>query len=235
MAQEELSLEQKKVDTDLWIIAIVSLSFFGIYELFQKQLISIFYDTDISILLRTLFAATFQFGIAGLGITIVCILRKESFKSFGLNTKHLITSILLCAMFFIPNIVYLVVTDNMVNYLPFQEVWTTKELLVSRFPSTVIGILITAIVWGFFEGFNYVVISDKINKRYPTNYLWLDWGAIFCAILCIVIHGAIGLTVESIVEMISIVLIIYGMLLVKKLTGNAWGCVFVFVFLWNAF
>ncbi|MDY2523197.1 hypothetical protein SOP64_10755, partial [Weissella confusa] len=113
--------------------------------------------------------------------------------------------------------------------------WTTKELLVSRFPSTVIGILITAIVWGFFEGFNYVVISDKINKRYPTNYLWLDWGAIFCAILCIVIHGAIGLTVESIVEMISIVLIIYGMLLVKKLTGNAWGCVFVFVFLWNAF
>lgn len=235
MAQEELSLEQKKVDTDLWIIAIVSLSFFGIYALFQKQLISIFYDTDISILLRTLFAATFQFGIAGLGITIVCILRKECFKSFGLNTKHLITSILLCAMFFIPNIVYLVVTDNMVNYLPFQEVWTTKELLVSRFPSTVIGILITAIVWGFFEGFNYVVISDKINKRYPTNHLWLDWGAIFCAILCIVIHGAIGLTVESIVEMISIVLIIYGMLLVKKLTGNAWGCVFVFVFLWNAF
>ena len=85
MAQEELSLEQKKVDTDLWINAIVSLSFFGIYALFQKQLISIFYDTDISILLRTLFAATFQFGIAGLGITIVCILRKESFKSSALT------------------------------------------------------------------------------------------------------------------------------------------------------
>jgi hypothetical protein len=95
--------------------------------------------------------------------------------------------------------------------------------------------LITAIAWGFFEGFNYVVISDKINKRYPSKNKLLDWGAITCAVLCIVIHGAVGVTLEGIAEMISIVIIIYGMLLVRKLTGNAWGCVFVFVFLWNAF
>ncbi len=35
--------------------------------------------------------------------------------------------------------------------------------------------------------------------------------------------------------MITILIIIYGMLMVKEITGNVWGCVFVFVFLWNAF
>lgn len=27
---------------------------------------------------------------------------------------------------------------------------------------------------------------------------------------------------------------IYGMLIVRKLTGNAWGCIFAFCFIWNA-
>ncbi len=35
--------------------------------------------------------------------------------------------------------------------------------------------------------------------------------------------------------MITILIIIYGMLMVKEITDNAWGCVFMFVFLWNAF
>ena len=49
--------------------------------------------------------------------------------------------------------------------------------------------LLTALFWGFFEGFNYVVISDKIGERYPAqNMLW-DWGAFVCAVMCILIHG----------------------------------------------
>jgi hypothetical protein len=125
-------------------------------------------------------------------------------------------------------------TNQISVYLPFQSVWTTKNVLASGFPINVIGMLITAIAWGFFEGFNYVVICDKINKRYPSKNKWLNWGAIMCAILCILIHGAIGVTPEGIVEMITTMIIIYGMLMVKEYTGNAWGCVFIFVFLWNA-
>ena len=112
---------------------------------------------------------------------------------------------------------------------------TTKEVLASSFPINIIGMLATAVAWGFFEGFNYVVIGEKINKRYPTNSKWLNWGAIVCAIMCILIHGAIGVTFKGIIEMITVLIIVYGMLMVKEFTGNAGGCVFVFVFLWNAF
>ena len=38
----------------------------------------------------------------------------------------------------------------------------------------------------------------------------------------------------GIVEIITTVIAIYGMLMVKKKTGNAWGCVFAFCFIWNA-
>lgn len=131
--------------------------------------------------------------------------------------------------------IFMLSTGQITSYLPFQSVWTTREVLSSGFPINVIGMLITAIAWGFFEGFNYVVISDKINRRYPSKNRWLNWGAIACAVLCILIHGAIGVTAEGIIEMVTIFLIVYGMVMVKEYTGNAWGCVFIFTFFWNAF
>lgn len=235
MAKKEWTLEQKRADTDLWIIVIGSLAVLGIYITFQNQITTIMQKNSIPILLRVLLAAAFQFGLAGLGITIVSIMRKESFRSHGLRIKGILPSIGLCSLCFIPYIVFMLVTDQLTGYLPFQSVWTTKEVLASGFPSNIAGILITATAWGFFEGFNYVVISDKINKLYPGKNKWLNWGAIICAVFCVLIHGAVGVTAESIVEMLSIMIIIYGMLIAKEFTGNAWGCVFIFVFLWNAF
>jgi len=126
-------------------------------------------------------------------------------------------------------------TNQITGYLPFQSVWTTKDVLSGNFPVNIIGMLITGAVWGFFEGFNYVVISDKINSLYSSTNKWLNWGAIICSVMCILIHGVIGITLESIIEMVTVFTAIYGMLMVKQFTGNAWGCVFVFIFLWNAF
>lgn len=80
-----------------------------------------------------------------------------------------------------------------------------------------------------------MVISDKINRRFPSKNRWLNWGAIICALMCILIHGMVGVTPEGILEMLTVMIIIYGMLMVRTFTGNAWGCVFIFVFLWNAF
>ena len=233
--KEKLTIEQKKLDADLWIIAIISIAVLGIWMVFQNQLVTIMKDNTVNILLRVLVGAAFQFGIAGLGIVIVAIIRKENLLTYGLKKKGTILSILLCALCFAPNIIFVLGTKQALGYLPFQSVWTTKNLLSSAFPENVVGMLITAVVWGFFEGFNYVVISDKINKRYPSKNQWLNWGAIVCAIICILIHGAIGVTVENMIEMLTIVIIIYGMLIVKERTGNAWGCIAIFVLLWNAF
>lgn len=227
--------EQKRLDADIWIIVAVTLAVFGIYIALQGQMEGFVKNPDNPVLLRTLLAAAFQFGIAGLGITVVSVLRKESFIAYGLRRKGAWQSVVFCTLCFVPYIIFAVVTKQATSYLPFQSVWTTKEVLQSGFPVNAVGMLIIAVAWGFFEGFNYVVISDKINKRFPTKNRWLNWGAIVCAVLCILIHGLIGVTLTGVIEMITVLVIIYGMLMVREITKNAWGCVFIFVFLWNAF
>lgn len=237
MAKKQLAeiQTQRKEDVDLSIIVIVTLIVFGLYIVLQNQVVTFVNNKNINILLRTVISALTQFGIAGLGITIVSIFRKESFLSYGLKCKGALLAIVLCVLCFIPNIIFALVSGQITSYLPFQQVWLVKEVLSSGFPVNVIGMTLVTVAWGFFEGFNYVVISDKINTRYPSKNKWLNWGAISCAIVCILIHGAIGVTMESIIEMFTIIIIVYGMLMVKEFTGNAWGCVFIFVFLWNAF
>ncbi len=235
MSREALTAKQRKAGTDLWIILITAFAVLGIYTVFNP-VITVFVDNSaIPILLRTLCLAMIQFGIAGLGITLVCMIRKESFFMYGLCRKNLLLTLLLSSVMFLPNIIFSVVTGNLKGYFPFQEVWMTNEILASPLLIKILGMLIIATAWGFFEGFNYTVIMDKINLRYPAKHPWADPGAISCALMCILIHGAVGVTPSGIIEMLTVFIIIYGILMVRKFTGNAWGCVFVFIFLWNAY
>ncbi len=226
---------KKQLSQDLWIICIVSFAVLAICMLVNDKMKSFVFDPSINIVLRVLVVGVGgQFGLAGLGITIVCILRKEKFQSFGLNTKNLIPALLLSLACCIPDFIYCVISGNVHAWCPFWDVNTTPELLKSGFPYNVLGMLITAVCWGFFEGFNYVVIRDKLSELYPSRYKFWDWGAFVCAIMCILVHGAIGVTPDAVVEMLVTIFLIYGMLLVRKLTGNAWGCVLIFMVYWNA-
>ena len=172
--------------------------------------------------------AMFQFGLARLGITTVALYRKESFLKFGLNKDHLAKTVLLSILPLVPYFIFGFATGAIDTYMPFHTVFFTKELLEAGLPTNILGISIIALVWGFFEGFNYVVISDKINQRYPSKSIWLNWGAISSGIICLLIHGMVGVTPSAIAEALGIFMIIYGMLVVKKYTGNAWGCVLIF-------
>jgi hypothetical protein len=235
MSKKSLSIEQKKAEIDLWIIAVTAIAVLGIYTIFNTSLMVFLNDQGIPVLLRTLCIALLQYGIAGLGITIVCMIRKESFLKFGLCRKKLFITLLLSAVMFLPNIIFSIATGDFKGYFPFQGVNMTKEIWASPLLTKILGMLIIATAWGFFEGFNYPVIMDKINLRYPSKHPWADPGAISCAILCILIHGAVGVTPKGIIEMLTTFIVIYGILMVRKFTGNAWGCVFVFIFLWNAY
>lgn len=175
-----------------------------------------------------------QFAISGLGISIVCLIRKQRFRDFGLNTKNLIPALLLSLLCCVPELTYYLARGYVSGWCPFQEVNTTAEVLASTFPSNIIGFLITALFWGFFEGFNYVVIRDKISMLSPSKYRFFDWGALVCAVMCILIHGAVGVTPEAVFEMAATFILIYGMLIVRKETGNAWGCILIFFVYWNA-
>ena len=230
----KLTPEQKQLDTDLWIILATTLVALGLYMGFQGPVVG-FIKGNAPVLLRTLTAAAFQFGVAGLGITAVSMLRGENLLSYGLRGRNALLSILLCVLCFVPNLIFTFATRQADGYLPFQSVWTTRELLASGFPVNATGMLLTALVWGGFEGFNYVVICEKINRRFPSRRKWLNCGAVACAAACILIHGAVGVTFKDFAGMLTVFFIVYGMLTAKEYTGNAWGCIFVFVFLWNAY
>lgn len=231
-----LTKERKKqLDIDLWIILIISMLSLGIYMIFNSKINGIAYNRDINIVLRVLFMGVlFQFGLAGLGISVVSIMRKESFFSYGLHSKKLVLTLALSVLCCVPDLVYNLIAGNVHAWFPFSDVNFTHEVIGSGFPNNVIGMLIIAICWGFFEGFNYVVISDKISERFPSKKRFWDWGAFVCAIMCIVVHGAIGVTPDAIIEMLCTIFLIYGMLMVRKITGNAWGCVLIFFVYWNA-
>lgn len=203
--------------------------------IFNSKINGIAYNSNINIVLRVLFmGGLFQFGLAGLGISVVSIMRKESFFSYGLHSKKLVLTLVLSALCCIPDFVYNLIAGNVHAWFPFSDVNFTYEVVRSSFPLNIVGMLIIAICWGFFEGFNYVVIADKISERYPSKNRFWDWGAFVCAIMCIIVHGAIGVTPDAIIEMLCTIFLIYGMLMVRKKTGNAWGCVLIFFVYWNA-
>lgn len=228
--------ERKKLIADLWIIGMVSFLALGIVVFAMHNGMNDFSgDYSIPIVLRVLVIGLCgQFAISGLGISIVCLIRKQRFRDFGLNTKNLIPALLLSLLCCVPELTYYLARGYVSGWCPFQEVNTTAEVLASTFPSNIIGFLITALFWGFFEGFNYVVIRDKISMLSPSKYRFFDWGALACAVMCILIHGAVGVTPEAVFEMAATFILIYGMLIVRKETGNAWGCILIFFVYWNA-
>ena len=232
MAKQQLSAEQKRLDTDIWIIALVTLGVFLFYVTAGKQLMSFVVNSNISVVPRLLLNAGVQFGVAGLGITIVCILRKEKFTHFGLIRKNVFKAIIWTIICFVPSILYVFLSGQFNGYQPFS-ILITDDVIASGIPFSIIGMALIIVVWGFFEGFNYAVICEKINSRYPSKKKWLDYGAITCAIICILFHP-FSTSFWGIVEIITTFIAIYGMLMVRKPTGNAWGCVFAFCFIWNA-
>ena len=232
MRKPQLSAEQKRLDIDLWIIALVTLGVFLLYAALGNQLNDFVTDSSISVVPRLLLNAAVQFGIAGLGVTIVCILRKEKFTQFGLTRKNLFMAIIGTITCFIPLICCVCMSGQFNGYHPFR-ILVTDDVIASGIPFSIIGMALIIAVWGFFEGFNYVVICDKINGRYPSKNQWLDYGAITCAIVCVLFHP-VSVSLWGIAEVIATFIAIYGMLIVKKKTGNAWGCVFAFCFIWNA-
>lgn len=79
MPKIKLNEKQKKLDIDLWIITTVSFVSLMIFIIFQKEIYETIKNEELPILFRVLLVALFQYGLAGFGITIVCILRKEHF------------------------------------------------------------------------------------------------------------------------------------------------------------
>ena len=76
--------DRKKIITDLWIIGLTTLISLGIVMLaMQKGLNDFEYDINFPIVIRVLVIGLSQFAVSGLGITIVYLIRRQSFRELG--------------------------------------------------------------------------------------------------------------------------------------------------------
>ena len=230
--EQQIKERKKKLTIDLWIIALVTIAVYIVYGVFGSRIMSFCKNSDISVWPRLLMAAALEFGIAGLGITIVGLMRKESFASFGLRWENAIKAVLWTIVFFLPYILFIFLSGQFEGYEPLS-IMVTPDLHKAGIVATIIGTLVIAVVWGFFEGFNYVVICEKINRRFPVKTKFFDWGALVDSIMGILFHP-MSFSIQGIIEIVTTFIAIYGMLQVRKVYKNAWGCVFAFLFIWNA-
>ena len=106
MNSKQISLQQKKASNDLLIIVLVTLVTLSLLMAFQSNLNAFANNGEIPILIRTSLMALMQFGVAGLGIIIVLIIRKENIFHYGLNRKNLLITILLSILVFIPSFIF---------------------------------------------------------------------------------------------------------------------------------
>ena len=88
-------------------------------------------------------------------------------------------------------------------------------MIASGIPFSILGMALIVLVWGFLKGLIMLLFATKINRRYPTTNQWLDYGAIICAIVCILFHP-FSTSFWGIIEIITTFIAIYGMLIVKK-------------------
>ncbi|GKX30678.1 hypothetical protein SH1V18_31580 [Vallitalea longa] len=230
MKNKILSMKKKRLDTDISIILSITGVVFLLYIFFQGNITAYLKNTDYNLLIRTIMASALQFGIAGLGICIVIIFRKENFHGYGIKINNMFRAILLSIIPILPYILLKTINGEMSGYLPFKYVLHTREWIELGLPGNVVGFCIIGIVWGFFEPFNYVVICKKINERWSYPNLFLSLGPLLCGIFSLLIHGLFTINLEN----LFIFFIIYGMLVVSEKTKNAWGCILIFIFLWNA-
>ena len=79
-----------------------------------------------------------------------------------------------------------------------------------------------------------MVIAERVNRLFPVRRVWLNAGAAAGGAICLVVHAVLGLAPETFVVGLCDFIIIYGMLAVRDYTGNAWGCVLIYFFFWNA-
>ena len=227
-----LTAEQKKLDANLWIIALITMAVYCAYAVIGSASMEFCKDSSISVWPRLFEAAAWEFGIAGLGISVVCIIRKLSFTSFGLKKENALKAVLGTVACFVPYIAYIVLSGQFEGYEPLS-IMVTPDLHKAGILTTIIGTLIVAIVWGFFEGFNYAVIAEFVSRRYPVNSKFFDWGALVCTIMGILFHP-IHFDALGMIDFVTTFIALYGMLIVRKYTKNSWGCVFAFLFIWNA-
>lgn len=223
----------KGVKKDIAIIVVISFVSAALYIVLGGMIMDYGRDVSRSLLFRFLPVFLIQFGMSCLGVMIVLLRNKEKLSEHGLVRRNLLQSLIGCLAVSIPTVAFLFATNDIHGFLPFQGMFLTKEILHATIPLNVLGYFLIALTWGFGEGLFYVVLADKINMIHKPNKFW-NAGAFICALISIAIHGMIGFDILSLCEALATLILMYGSLVIRQRTENAWGNILIFFVVWNA-
>lgn len=228
-------IRKQNAKKDIFVIFLTSLIPMVVYLIFESSWRSFHQDINVHFWYKFALQCFISYCLAGLGFTIVMLWRKEKFSHFGLLSKNTLVSIVLSAVVFLPHFIFLMVTKGYHGYAPMSGAILYDSIMQRPFLQQLFCMVVVFAIWGFCEGFTYVYIGRKVNDIFPIKNQYLNWGAIIGGTLCVMMHGGIALNWISIFDAITMFLFVYGILTIKDITNNAWGCVASFLFLWNAF
>ena len=226
---------KKRAKADLLIVSISALVPTVIYLFFEPQWRVASQDPDTSFGITFFVMCVLAFCLSGLGALLVVSVLKESFASYGMVRKNAFIVILLSVLAFIPHLIFMIAANGWHGYAPMSGA-IVYDGVVSRPPfQRLVCMGIVFLIWGFCEGFTYVLVSRKVNTILPAKGDFMNFGAIIGGILCVMMHGGVPLDLLSLFDALTMFIFIYVILIVKDRFRNAWGCIFSFFFLWNAF
>lgn len=223
----------KSVKKDIAVILVISFVAAALYVSLGDAIMDYGHDASHSLWMRFLPVFLIQFGMSCLGVLIVLVKNKEKLTQYGLVQKHMLQSVTGCLLMAVPTVLFLLATDDIHGFLPFQGMFLTHDILSASVPFNIMGYLLIVLTWGFGEGLFYVVLADKINMIHKPGKIW-NMGAFICALIAITIHGMIGFDVITLLEMLATFILMYGSLVIRQKTGNAWGNILIFFIVWNA-
>lgn len=228
-------LQKSKARKDLIIAILASLIPAIIYLFFESTWRTLNQNDSSNFWLVFIVQSLLSYSLAGLGFTIIMIYRKENFKYYGLIKKNSISTIILSIIVFVPHFIFLISTKGFNGYAPMSGSILYNSVIERPFIEKIFCFIIVFLIWGFCEGFTYVFLSQKLNIIFSNKNKLLNIGAIIGGILCVLMHGGISLDFIKLLDAITMFIFVYGILTIKDIKGNALGCIFSFLLLWNAF
>ena len=93
---------------------------YSIYAFIGRDLMAFCKDSSISVWPRLFASAAIEYGVAGFGITLVCLLRRESFASYGLKKENALKAVVGAVICFMPFIVFKMVSGQFEGYKPLR-------------------------------------------------------------------------------------------------------------------
>ncbi len=169
--------------------------------------------------------AAYQFSFEGIAPLVIMGARRERFSDYGFTRGNIARSLALALLLAAINDLGMSWHAGALMWIPMRRQPVVRMSLALGFPQSLIGLALTVLTWGFFEGFFGVYFSRTFNQTFGHGGTgWLAPGVVAFALFNGLIHMTVGHGVEGFVSSFASG---YAIAVIPAVTKNAWGTALV--------